>query len=180
MSRNHHRNSSKKNLLLGILAATAVGGIAAAIAGTKKGREFREDLYDAYNNANKKLTRTANTFSNRYLNGNHHSNKNRTLAIGAITGGLLGLTAMMLMSGKSKGFKQKMMESFDSLADKAHSFHDLASDQWDENIAPWVNKIGTLIESMNEQEEKHSGNQPFDRILDLASAAAQLYQSFKK
>lgn len=194
MTRNRQKNSNK-GLLFGILAATAaVGGITAALANTKKGREFREDLHDAYNNASKKFTRAANTISeksldlsDRYLNGHHRSNKKRNMAIGAITGGLIGLSAMMMLSSKKgKGFREQLIHSFESLADKAHSFEDMAhsaTDSWDENVAPWIEKLTSAIDSLNEHEyksSKKSENQPLEKILDWASVAAQIYQSLKK
>lgn len=103
----------------------------------------------------------------------------------------MGLTAMTLLSNskQTKGLREKLLHSFESLADKAHSFEDLAhsaADTWDENVSPWINKIEDMIDSLNEQGERHtrrngtSHSQPLDTILDWASAAAQIYQSLKK
>lgn len=199
MKRNHHSSQKNSNngVLLGILAATVVGGTIAAIAGAKKGMDF-SDMSDMYHNATKRISRAANSIgekthdlSDRYLNRNHHSTKNRNLAVGAITGGLLGLTAMVfLTSDATKAFREQMLHSFESMSNKGSSsfgnFAHSAADRWEENVTPWLNKIENFVESLNEHESKQTrkngthGSQPLDKILDWASVAAQLLHSLKK
>lgn len=195
MAKNHQGNSNNR-LLLGILAGTVVGAIAAAVTCTKKGREFREDLSDAYHNAGKRISNAANTFSerthdlsDRYLTRNHRAPNHTNLAIGAIAGGILGIsTIVFLTSDSAKGIRKQMAHTFETMTNKRHTFEDMAHsavDRFGENISPWVHKIETVINTLNEigkPSKKHaeSSHEPLDKILDWASVAAQLYHSLKK
>jgi gas vesicle protein len=191
-----NQGSSNNHIMLGILAGTVVGAIAAAVVGTKKGRGFREDLTDAYHNAGKKISNAANTFSerthdlsDRYLSRNHRSPNRTNLAIGAIAGGILGIsTIVFLTSDSARGIRKQMVHSFETMTNKRQSFEDMAHsavESFGENISPWMHKIETVINTLNEigkpsKRHAESSSQPLDKILDWASVAAQLFHSLKK
>lgn len=192
MSRNHRGNSNNNHSLLKILAATAVCGIIAAVAGKKK-----EDLYDVYNNASKKFSHAANSFSDRtqdlserYLGKTRPSNRNKNLAAGAIAGGLLGLTAMVfLTSDATRKLREQVLHSFESVSNRGRSWTGLAqsaADRWEENVTPWLDKLENLVDALSEhdfRQVRKNGtriSQPLDKILDWTSLAAQLLHSLKK
>lgn len=198
MTRNHQSTShANQNILLGVLAGTIVGAIAAAVISSPKGKEIREDLFDAYQDASKKVSSAAQNlseksheFSDRFLHRNHRPSENLNLTIGAIAGGVLGISAIVfLTSDSAKGIREQVVHSFECLSDKAHDFEDMAhsaAESFEGNVASWVKKVDKLINAFNEKDFSHSkrngtsGHQPLDKILDWAVVAAQLFQSLKK
>lgn len=196
---NQSTSSANQNILLGILAGTIVGAIAAAVVNSSKGKEIREDLFDAYNDASKKVSSAAqhiseksHELSDRFLHRNHNMpEKNLNLTIGAIAGGILGISAIVFLSSDSaKGLREQVVHSFECLSDKAHELEDRAhstAESLENNISSWVKKVDKLINTFQEKNfnyskksASHSDNQPLDKILDWAVAAAQLFQSLKK
>lgn len=192
MSKNH-QNNSNSNILLGVLAGTIVGALAAAAGTSQRGKKFREDLYDSYQDASKKFSNATHDFaerthglSDRFLHRNHRSSNHKNLTIGAIAGGILGISAIIyLASDSAKGIRHKMLHSFENITDKTHSIEDIA-DRFGEKITPWVKKAGRFIDSLNENEHSHSRNYAssngttLDKILDWAVIAAHTFQSLKK
>lgn len=195
MARNHYNNSGS-NILLGLIAGTVVGAIAAAVANSPRTQEFKEDVADAFNKASKKvsgavhaISDSSNEFSDRFFHRHQHK-PNHHLTIGAIAGGVLGLsTLLFLSSNASKGFRKTIIHSMETMREKAHPFEDIAhiaAERFGENIAPWMKKVERFLSAINENEiihnKKHRSSESptFDKILDWAVAAAQTYQSFKK
>lgn len=193
MARNH-REYTNNHLLFGILAGTVVGAFAAAVVNSKRGREFREDLYDAYHNASQRVSDAAHSlsekthdFSTRFTHKKHEPADRTNLTIGAIAGGILGISAILFLSSESsKGIRDRIADTIETLSDKAHSFEDMAHDaaeSFEDRISPWVHKVETFINSFNGngyRSRKNGINQQFDKILDWAVTAAQVYQSLKK
>jgi gas vesicle protein len=193
MARNHHE-SNNKHLLFGILAGTVVGAVAAAVVNSQRGRAFREDLYDAYHNASQRVNDAAHSLSektydlsNRFTHKKHQPADHTNLTIGAIAGGILGISAILFLSSESsKGIRERLAETIETLSDKAHTFEDMAHDaaeNFEDRISPWVHRVESFVNSFNGNEcksKKNGINPQFDKILDWAVTAAQVYQSLKK
>lgn len=197
MSKNQQSMTSS-NVLLGILAGTVVGAIAAAVASSSRAKGLKDDLCDAYNDASKKIGKNArhfsdktHSFTDRFLNP-HHSEKNLTVTIGAIAGGIIGLSALAFLatSDSAKGVREQVVNSFETMTDKAHCLEDIAcnaANSIEENVTPWIHKVTCFLDTLNEAASSHrskkssfNGHEPIDKILDWAVVAAQLFQSFKK
>lgn len=196
MAKNYQDHSSK-NLLLGLIGGTIVGAIAAAVVSSPKTQEFKEGLVDAFNNASHKFSgaiesfgdSSSHGFSDRFFHRNQHIH-NRNLTIGAIAGGVLGLSAILFLSSNSgKGVRKQIAYSIDAIREKAHPFEDiahLAAERFGTNIAPWMKKVEKFLSAINENDEyipqknRKSSENPLDTILDWAVTAAQTYKSFKK
>lgn len=194
---NYHSTNTGQNILLGVLAGTVVGAIAAALIGSKKGKEIRDSLYDACQNASKKVSCVAESLgdksheiSDTFLNRNHHPSDPLNLTIGAIAVGILGISAVaFLASDSAKGIREQAIHSFESLSHKAHDFQDMAhsaAENVENSLSSWVKKINNLINNFSEKEFNYSkkngasNSQTIDKILDLAVVAAQVFQTLKK
>jgi len=189
---NGHSNS---NILIGILAGTVVGAVTAAAICSPKTKELTEDLVDTFERMGKKVSGAAQHLSesaydlpSRFLGNNKQSRSQRNMTIGAIAGGILGLSAIVFLSSRSaKDIRKQIFRTFDVLRSTDHPFEDIAhfaAERFGNNITPWMKKVEKFLNAINENEYFHSkkqkNNHPFDKILDWAVAAAQTYQSFKK
>jgi gas vesicle protein len=196
MTRNHHHSSNhNQNVLLGVLAGTVIGAITAAVVSTK-GKEIRNHLNDAMDYASEKyegaansINETAHGISDRFLHRKNHASQRPNVAIGAIAGGILGISAILYLTGNSsKSLRERVAHSFENLSDRAHSYQEMAHSAVDsvgENISPILDKIEKFIcaftDKKNHRNRKNlSENNTLDNILDWAVVAAQVFQSFKK
>jgi gas vesicle protein len=195
MAKNHQENSSK-NILLGLIGGSIVGAIAAVVVNSPKTQEFKEHLVDAFNNASQKVTGAVHTLgesssqgiSERLFHRNQHPSYNRNLTIGAIAGGIIGLSAILFLSSDSgKGIRKQIIHSIDVIREKAHPFEDIAhiaAEHFGTNIAPWMKKVESFLSAINENEyiqhKKYRESPIFDKIIDWAVTAAKTYEGFKK
>lgn len=198
MTKNNHHHSSghNQNVLLGVLAGTVIGAITAAVISTK-GKEIRNHLHDAYDYASEKyadaadsINESAHGISDRFFHKNKRSANHSNMAIGAIAGGILGISAILYLTtgNSSKSLRDRVAHSFESLTDRAHAYQDMAHDAVDsvgENISPWLDKIEKLVcaftdKKINQTRKNLSNNHTIDNILDWALTAAHVFQSLKK
>lgn len=198
MTRNHESHSDEtRNILLAVLAGSVVGALTAAVIGSAKGEALKEELHDVYNLASRKVSNAAqmmgektHDITDRFLGRPQKHTDHLNLVIGAIAGGILGVSTIVFLSGKSaKGIRKQAFHSFECLSDKAHCLEDklhTTAGKLEENISYWVNKAGKVINAFNEDpgyQSKKNGLRnegPLDKILDWALVAAQVVQSFKK
>lgn len=193
MARHNHESNRNQNILLGIAAGTIVGALTAALV-SSKGKEIREGLLDAYHHAGHSVqdavhnfADTSQSFSDRFLQ-RQRKPSNLNLTAGAVAGGLLGITAIILLSSKSaKGIRSQFLQSCERLSEKAHDWEDMAqhaAENLEGYVSPWIKKAQTILTALQEKDDSyfHNGKRqkPLDKILDFASAAAQLVQSFKR
>ncbi|HEV8051014.1 MAG TPA: YtxH domain-containing protein [Parachlamydiaceae bacterium] len=193
-NRNTSNNNQNQNILFGVLAGTLIGAVTAVMM-SSKGKVIRDGLHDAYDYASEKyedaadsINESAHDISDRFLHRKQPSD-NTNLAIGAVAGGILGISAIIFLTSNSgKGLREKMVHSFENITDKAHSYQDMAHsavDSMEENISPWLNTIEKLVcaftdKKMKQTKKSLSSNNTLDNILDWAVVAAQVFQSLKK
>lgn len=198
MAKNNQTTSDgNRHILTGLLVGTIVGAIAAALIGSPKGKEIREDLYHSCADASKKvcnaaqaLSEKSHDLSDRFLGCNHRSSHNLNLIIGAVAGGIIGVSAIIFLTSEStKSLRDQVTHSFECISSQAKDFEDAAhstADSLQENAACWVKKVDRLINILNEKKfsqskkEDSAYHEPLNKILDWAVVAAQLFQSLKK
>lgn len=152
MTKNNQNNSNENhNILIALLAGSVIGVITAALINSSKGKEIREDLYDAYHDASKKVSNAAHKIcekshdiSDKFLGEPQKSCQQRNLAIGAVAGGILGISTILFMTCNStKGLREQAFHTFECLSDKAHCLEDKVhstNDRFEENVSYWINK----------------------------------------
>lgn len=194
-SNHHHSSGHNQNVLLGVLAGTVIGAITAAVISTK-GKEIKNHLHDAYDYAAEKyadaadsINESAHGISDRFFHKKKPSPDRSNVAIGAVAGGILGISAILyLTSNSSKSLRDRVAHSFENLTDRAHAYQDMAHDAVDsvgENISPWLDKIEKLVcaftdKKISQTKKSLSSNHTIDNILDWALTAAHVFQSLKK
>ena len=186
-------SGTSNGLLIGLLAGTVVGVVTAALWNTPKAKNIKDNISTLYDDASEKIQE----FSHQI----HHeksprSSKNLNIAIGAIAGGILGVSAIYLMTSQSaKGVRQQLAHTFESLTERAQDFADNlengaqnVTETCDDQIHVWVNAVQKFIDLLNSPSQTHhvhrkNENHTFpsiDKILDWAVIGARLFQSLKK
>lgn len=188
MTKREESASPSHGVLVGLLAGTVVGVVTAALWNNPR---IKDNLSDMYEDASEKIHEFSHQFEK-----SPRSPKNLNIAIGAIAGGILGVSAIIfLTSNSAKGIRQQLAHTFESLTERAQEFAEDVEDgaqnvaeTVDDQIKVWVKavqKFVNILNSPSQTQQIHRKNEnhtfpPIDKILDWAVIGARLFQSLKK
>lgn len=187
MRRNDSHSHTAQHLILGALAGTIVGAVAAAILSSEQCKGL---ICDAYHQAEQKVSETVHNLgeTSHDLAGRFFPQKRSTqslnLTIGAIAGGILGIATVALLTGYStKDIRKQVVHTFKSLSNKAHHLEGQASDaveNIEEKISSWIHLAKKLLHNVQDNYSTKNNSHAIDKILDLASVATHFLQNLRK
>lgn len=187
MSKEHNAFFDRQGMLLGLAASAIIGTAAGILLSSSK---TRNALHSFYDETSEKLNEFAHPEKRR-------SHRTRNLAIGAVAGGIIGLSAIVLLAHESReGILEKLAYTVKTLASKAHRVTDNieetahgVAEGFEDRISSWAAIAQKFIDTFDKtaqqrlasrSEKSHVTSSYLDAVLDWAVHGIQLFQGLKK
>lgn len=192
--------SPTNGLTGGILIGTIVGATAALLSNPKARKAIKnqlctlsENAQDFANGMAEKSGVVTQGISDHFFNKKAAHNQQLNLLIGSIAGGILGISAAVLLSSESaKGACYSLVQGFDTVAQKTKELgenieektHDVVENVED-RICSWVKVAQKFLNNVNGNSSKAKAfgkkeGDTFDSVLNWALLGIRLFQGLKK
>ena len=152
-------NIHAKEFAVGAAVGSLLGSVAAFLIAPKAGKDLREDICDAYCSASDKaheLTEKGRSMAKRFRGESEEDESfAKELLIGGLIGGVVGITAGLLLAPKSgKQLRHDITEIGEEIYDKGHDFAKNTEHQAEE----WIELAKSIVENLTSHSKGKGSN----------------------
>lgn len=180
----------------GVLIGTALGALTVFMLNSKTGKKVKDNITDLYGDVAEKAQDWSHNMSEKsqeyadMLAGKKKKNSKNILIVGAIAGGIIGVTAAVLFTTESgKDAKNALLHTFQSLTDKTHNIANNIQnttqdvvENLEDRVSSWVKIAQKLVKNLDQKVPHHEIEEgiTIDKVLDWTILGIRLFQSLKK